>query len=246
MRQSFGARVQASLKAFWGGGDWAGSGLPGNITEARRSFDMVGTVVDWHSLIGEPSQNAAWYACVNWVAKNVNQAEPMVKRLFRDGSQQVLPEHPLLGLLNRPNPTMDRQGLMSGIVASLLASGNAYLGVERDGDGVPVELCWLSHTRVAMGKEAHSREPFDFWEFRQANGTVLRVPKADIVHLKLGIDPDDPRYGLSPLLSVQRQQYVLNQGVNYTANVLRNFGTAGTIITPKEANTVFDLGTCSS
>jgi hypothetical protein len=39
---------------------------------------------------------------------------------------------------------------------------------------------------------------------------------------------------------VRRQQYALNQGANYTANLLRNFGTAGTLITPTEANTTFD------
>lgn len=229
--------VQGGLKGFWGAQSASAST---SLPIVRRSFETSGTSVNWDALANAPTLNPAYFSAVAWVAKSVNQAEPNLKKRNRDGTEEVLNDHPLLRLLRRPNPYMDRQGLFAGLVMSLLTEGNAYLGIERDKEGLPVELCWLSPDRVAMCKEPNSTESFDHWEFRQANGTAVKVPKQDIVHIKYMVDPEDPRFGVSPMRALRRQQYILDQGTNYIASVLKNFGAGGTVITPTEANTIID------
>ncbi|MCX6380626.1 MAG: phage portal protein [Armatimonadetes bacterium] len=231
--------VEASKKAF-SGGDWVDSGLPGNISSSRRTFAIMGTSVNWSEMAGGLECNAALHASVSWLSKSVNQANPVVKARRRDGAEEAVSNHPLVQLLECPNPYYDGKTLLSGVVFSLIADGNAYLGVERDSAGQVVELCWLPHSRVSMQKEAQSREPFDYWEFRPPTGSAVRVAKADIVQIRMGLDPDDPRYGLAPLKALARQQYALEQGVTYTANILRNFGVVGAIITPSDPNVTLD------
>lgn len=231
--------VEVGKKAF-SGGNWVDGGAPGNVSASRRQFAVMGASVNWSEAAGGLETNAALHASVSWLCKSANQANPVVKARRRDGSEEVLGSHPLVQLLERPNPYYDRGTLLSGVVFSLVADGNAYLGVERDGAGRVAELYWLSHSRVTMQKEAQSSEPFDCWEYRPPSGAATRVAKGDIVHIRMGLDPSDPRYGLAPLKALVRQKHALEQGASYTANILRNFGTAGAIITPSDPNVIFD------
>ena len=196
--------------------------------------------MNFGELVGGLETNAALHAAVSWLAKSVNQATPVVKVRRRDGTEEVTAHHLLTQLLERPNSYYDGKTLFAGVVLSLVADGNAYLGIERDAEGQVLEICWLAHTRVTMQKDPQSREPFDFWEYRPPTGTPIRVPKRDIVQVRMGIDPEDPRYGLAPLKALVRQQYALEQGTTYTANVLRNGGTPMTILTPRDPDTLID------
>jgi HK97 family phage portal protein len=185
-------------------------------------------------------ENATALASFHWVAKNFLQGELRVLRRNGAGAFSPVFGHPLEEILSRPNGYEDGQRFLWTLLLHLLSDGNAYLGVERDAEGNLVELCCLPPSRVSMGKETGSREPFDFWEYRGANGLPLRVERADIKHLRFGVDPKDLRLGFAPFRALKRQQYTLDQASNYTANLLRNFGVPGGMITPKDPSVTID------
>jgi len=91
-----------------------------------------------------------------------------------------------------------------------------------------------------MKRDNNSTEPFDYYEFMQERGQVVRYEKDQIMHLRIGLDASDPLLGLSPFKSLKQSQYTLDQSVNYSANLMRNFGNAGIIITPKNPEQIFD------
>jgi HK97 family phage portal protein len=160
--------------------------------------------------------------------------------LDAEGEEQPIPDHPLIYRLKRPNPYYDGSVLKWAIFLSLLDDGNAYIGIESNGANEPQELYWLPHDQVRIKRRPRSTNLMDYYEYT-VNGKAQEYARDEIVHLRLGIDPDDPRYGMSGYKALKRQQYTLDQAVNYNANILRNFGTVGAVISPKNKEDSLDV-----
>lgn len=226
-------RLQAARKAFWGGGDWVSSDLPGTVNAPRRVYWIPGTRINWDTVTGDLWNCPAVQACLSWETRNGPQASPIVQEQQRDGSWQPVPGHPLVDLLMEPNQDYDWSVLLAGILLSLDLNGNNYLAIERTRGGKVGELWWLPHSHVEMPQKAG--EPWIYW-----GATRTEIPEENMVRQRFGIDPDNPKLGLAPLASSKRGVYTLQQAANYGANVLKNFGTIGMIISGKSQEVTFD------
>ena len=80
-------------------------------------------------------KNAIVYRCVNEISKGAS-AVPFV---IKDGDQ-ILEEHPLIDLLNRPNPLQSYSEFFNSLYGYLLLSGNAYILKVGSDMGTPQEL----------------------------------------------------------------------------------------------------------
>jgi len=136
-------------------------------------------------------RNAVAYRCVRMIAEAAASAPLKVGPA----------DHPLAGLLARPNPEQTGVELMEAFYGHLQVSGNAYLEVASiDGDA-PSELYVLRPDRMSVVPGVDGW-PVG-WEHR-SGAHVRRFERdpvtndAPILHLKL-FHPADDWYGLSPM-----------------------------------------------
>ncbi len=230
------------VKTVINGGNWVAGDAPGNRYSnwASRSFPLVGTAVNWDGITGDLFQNPAAASCYKWIWQNYCQATPQVKQYNSKGEEEIFTEHPLLELLQAPSPTYDYSRLMGIVIHDVLVDGNAYLGINRE-SVLPSELIRIDPNRIKPHKSSDAiTVPFDQWEYRDPKGQLRYVLVSEVVHIAMGVDPNDQRLGFAPYKALKRAQYTLDQASNYSASIMRNMGVTGGIISPKEPHTTFE------
>jgi len=154
-------------------------------------------------------QNAVVNACINKIANAIASID---RRLYqKKGSKLVLLEtHPLLDLLDKPNPTQSGDEFTRALIAYRQIGGNAYIR----GAGInylskkskpPTELTLLNPGQVKVEPSKDSYFP-KWFEFKPDASTVYTYPvekisgRSEILQLKT-FNPLNPWYGLPPMLA---------------------------------------------
>ena len=209
---------------FPGGGD-ARSGQFGSWDALLPS-----TRIDYAREAGDSTQSAVVMACVLWMARTFPEAPIQVKR--RMGAQlEVVPAHPLTALLARPNPYYSGILLWHATLTSFQVAGNAYWLKVRSRRGDVVELWYEPHYTIAPEWPNDGSQFLSGYRINRG-GTWYRVAVDDVVHFRYGIDPGNPRVGLSPLASAFREIFTDNEAANFSASLLRNMGVPGMLVSP--------------
>tara|TARA_Y100000004_G_scaffold96027_1_gene107546 strand:+ start:2958 stop:5585 length:2628 start_codon:yes stop_codon:yes gene_type:complete len=185
--------------------------------------------------IGDGSNNSAVVACLNVLATSF--AEPRIRVLTdkEDGDQEVVKQHPLSKLLDRPNPFTSGNLLAHYIVVALSAYGDAFLYKNRNSDGNVVQLVPLMPNLVEpKGNEDTLITHFKYAPHGGLGGNSIVVPTNDIVHIRNGIDPNNHRRGFAPLKSVLREILGDEAAGQYAAALLHNMAVPGVILSPKD------------
>lgn len=119
-------------------------------------------------------------------------------RLVQNGTMDELPGHPLVRLLNNPNPFRSRGQLWGTVVMDRLLAGNAYLLKAKGGLGQTAELWRLRPDRVRIVPD---RQTFIAgYEYKVGQESVF-YPADQVMHFKDLANPMDDYYGLPPLLA---------------------------------------------
>jgi HK97 family phage portal protein len=138
--------------------------------------------------------NAIGYRCVRMIAEAAS-AIPLL--LYQQNKELIT--HPLLQILQRPNPSQTQRDLIENIVSYLLVAGNSYIEVSRL-EGTPRELVVLRPDRVKVVAGSNGwPEAYDYSVY----GATARLHAENVLHLKL-FNPLDDYYGQSPLEAAQR------------------------------------------
>lgn len=165
------------------------------LTALSRPGEPVWTPRDYASLARAGFQkNVIAYRSIRLVSEAAASAPLRVV----DGGR-VMSAHPLLDLLNRPNPEQSGQTLFETLYGFLETAGNAYLEAVRL-DGAVRELYALRPDRMkAIAGEAGWAAGYEYGVdarktryMREADGF------APVLHLKL-FHPTNDHYGLAPL-----------------------------------------------
>ena len=90
-------------------------------------------------------KNAIVYRCVNEISKGAGAVDFMLKN-----DDMMVEEHPLLDLLNRPNPLQSSSEFFNSLFGFLLLSGNAYILKVGSEVGSPRELHLLRPDRIQI------------------------------------------------------------------------------------------------
>ena len=179
-------------------------------------------------------KNAIVYRCVNEIAKGASSVPFRIK-----AGEQILEQHPLINLLDRPNPLQSYSEFFSSLFGYLLLSGNAYILKVGAENGAPRELHQLRPDRIVIkggGKPIPEK-----YEYR-VNGRVEASYDVDqddgfseLKHIKLW-NPLDDYYGCSPLsasaIDVDQHNMSSKHNVNLLANGARPSGAV--IFKPKD------------
>ena len=178
-------------------------------------------------------QNAIVYRCVNEIA---NGAASIPFKAFQGDIE--LDDHPILGLLRRPNPMQEGVEFFQALYSFLLLSGNAY-PIRNDINGQPRELFLLRPDRIRI-QPSKTLIPKSYEYMVQ--GTVVRTydpdpitGESDLKHIKLW-NPLDDYYGLSPIMAgavdIDNHNAVNKHNLNLLNNGARPSGAI--IFRPKD------------
>ena len=141
------------------------------------------------------ARNPVAYRCVRLIAEAAASV-PLV--VFEAGRRS--PNHPLMRLLDRPNPEQGLPDLLEAFFGGLQTAGNGYLEAVQDDEGQPFELYALRSDRMKVVPGARGwPEAYDY----SVGGRNVRMTRqADgwmpVLHLKL-LNPLNDYYGFSPL-----------------------------------------------
>lgn len=165
-------------------------------------------------------------APVLWIARNFIEAKLSI---IDDG--EVTRDHEMIELIRRPNAYYSGVLLWMATLISYLLDGNAYWIIVRNNQRRPVELWYAPHWLIEP--VSHSETEFIQYYRYRPGGEQIDLDLDDVVHFRFGLDPDNPRKGMSQLKPAMREVFTDEEAGNFAASVLTNGGVPGLIISPK-------------
>lgn len=199
---------------------------------------MKRTRFDYRKEVGDMIDASVVTAPVQWVQRSLPEARLTVRMTKRDGSHDERADHPMLALIQRPNPHYGDLALWAATVFSYLTDGNAYWIKLRNLGGRPAELWYVPHWTMEPKGSIDGEEFISHYEYRPGTGQMVRYAPEDIVHFRHGIDPRNQRKGLSPIEGALREIFMDLESSNFVAALLKNMGVPGMVISPKSGGTV--------
>lgn len=140
---------------------------------------------DRQSLMGWFERNEVVYACIRKKCEAVVDPELIVEKQVGD-EWEAIQGHPLVALLQKPNPDDTYDTFMAAWVASEECTGEFFAEIVRDKSGVPIELYpldpWKMFPVYKGGKRA-------YWEFHSGTGAPVRLNLEDVLYRKKGVAP---------------------------------------------------------
>ncbi len=170
---------------------------------------------------------------VSWIMRTFTEAEAVVEARRLDRWTEVEP-HKLTALLKQPNQFYDGDALFKALVISYCLDGNGYILKRRNAIGEVLELWYAPHWMIEPKWPKDGSTFISHYEFRPGQGATQIIETRDVVHLRFGLDPRNPRKGFSPLRPLLREIFTDEEASNFAASVLRNQGFPGVVISPKE------------
>ena len=198
----------------------------------RTRFDYASEV--------DPLANSIVVACMGWICRNFPDAPVKITRRNRDGLIEDVPPSDtgpgrMLQLLERPNPYHSGVLMWYAVVGDFLL-GNAYIFKQRDALGRVESLWWIYNRLVEPRWDPSDPSTYIGWYDVRADGGIWLVPPGDMIHLRQGIDPLNPRKGRSQLASLFREIFTDDEAANMTASLMRNLGVPGVVIAPSNTS----------
>jgi HK97 family phage portal protein len=200
---------------------------------------MTRTRIDYRGEVGDPMRNSAVSAVSGWISRNFPEAPVVIRRQARPGDDALIfPSNTgpgqMLRLLERPNPYYSGVLQWMATITDFLR-GNAYWVKLRDESDRPVQLWWVPESLMEpRWNESDDTSFIDWYDYR-VDGKVFKIRPRDVIHFRQGIDPLNPRKGLSRFGALFREVFTDEEASAFTASLLRNLGVPGVIIAP--ANT---------
>lgn len=200
---------------------------------------LTRTRFDYRKAIGDGLDSSVVTAPIQWIQRAAPEASLTVKRKDRAGQVTQLDEHPMLALIARPNAFYGDLTLWTATVMSYCLAGNAYWIKLRNGIGRPGELWYVPHWLMEPKGSEDGTEFLTHYLYSPGGGhQPIRLDPADVVHFRQGMDPRNPRLGLSPIDGVIREIFMDLESSNFVASLLRNMGVPGVVISPKNGGVV--------
>lgn len=168
--------------------------------------------------------------------KPTKQADPCywkhLRKAYTDQTTDdtiAVPDHPFVSVLRKPNPILEKSGLLELTTLFLQLKGNAYWYVVLNRLGQPYQLWPLPAHRMwpVLGGD----NIFDRYELRYASETIKFDPD-EIVHFRLP-SPIEPIEGYSPTDGVRSAIETNQRYLEYEHALLENMGVPDILITPK-------------
>lgn len=216
---------------------------PSRILIAQHNLDRpVTTPRDYEKLSEEGySKNAVAYACVNKIATSLKTIRLVLYRkpTTPKGRLEEVESHPILKLLERPNPMMAGPTYWEAVAAYMLLSGNSYthaVGPQRDSAKNPRELWPLRPDRVQV-IPGRTGLPKGYEYSSGASKVIFPVDvtgaPSQVLHIK-SFNPLNDWYGMSPIEAAAFSIDQHNESGKWNLALLQNSARPSGILTLKQ------------
>ncbi len=161
------------------------------------------------------SKNEIVFACIEELATSA--AEPRIvgrRRRPRLGNQEIV-DHPMIALLNRPNPFLTRFQMWATVIMHLYLAGNAYVEKVRNNVGQVTELWIMRPDRLRVVPD---RTKFIAGYEYRIGAETYSLPAEDVIHFKMR-HPLDDFYGMPPMMAASGRIDI----DNYTRDFIKAF-----------------------
>lgn len=203
-----------------------------NLPRTKFNYKRdVGTGIGSSSIMGP----------VQWIQRAFSEAPLVIKRQKADSLEEIK-GHPLIELIKKPNPFYSGIELFWASIFSWATSGNVFWLLEKVGStGKPVRLWWIPSWIIDVKFPQDGSEFLSGYEYKPG-GKRISLDIEDVLHIRHGIDPNNPRLGISPLHSVMREVWTDDEASNFVAALLRNSGVPGIVVSPSDSDSSPQIG----
>lgn len=199
---------------------------------------LPGADHDYARAVGDRWRASAAAICLSWLARNAVKPDLRVCVEGPDGEDAPVEGHPLVALLDRPNPHYSYTQLLKHTILWYGATGNAYWVKIRSRAGLPVQLWPVPNPLIEPIAESGTAL-VDCYRYRPMGaGGHIDLPPSEVVHFRDGIDPDHPACGLSPLQAQDRELFTDNAIGTMVAALARNMGVPGLLVCPADGGMI--------
>lgn len=199
--------------------------------------NLPGSSFNWRNQAGDLMLNSIVAIGMDWYIRNWSQGVPTVRRPMPDGQVETVTDHPILQLLAQPTPNVPPSLVWSWILPDYQLLGNAYFRKVRV-SGRVVGLQYLAADMVRpVGNKVNPLIKYQY----TVDGTSYDIPLEDMIHIRYGRDPQDSRFGRSPITSVLREIATDNVAASAAFGMVRNGGMPSIMVGPDYKGGVEDL-----
>ncbi len=197
---------------------------------------LPATKIDFAAKVGDGLGSSVLAAPLNWIARNFPQAVPVVDEIEENEQWERVPRHPMVELLRRPNDFYSGHTMFAALSIDL-SWGNAYLLKIRNEADEVIQLWYVPRGQLVARWPRDGSKFISHYEYTVGGSRQTNVRPEDVIHFRFGLDPRDPRMGLSQLGALMREVYTDDEAANFAGSILRNMGIIGVVISPKEGGT---------
>lgn len=224
-------RISAAANVLFSGRGGGGS------TYSLRYLPAPTSRFNWQIEAGEIRSNPIVAVCVDFGARCLQQVQFKVVRRRRSGTEDEIDDHPVLQLIERPNPIHSRVDMLTLLYTDFMVEGTAFQFIADNRMGLAGELYWFDSRYTAPTFPTDGSEYLTGWKYTPAGtGRTRDYDESKIIVFRHGIDPVNDRLGMSPLRSCVREIAMTNLATGYTAGILKNSGASTLVITPENGS----------
>ena len=194
---TFGQRMRLALGTILGSSKSIATLIP-----TWQQGQPVWTDVDFGSMVQEGySRNELIFVCVS---KAANTASQVRLQVLNKATEEPIPHHPIMAILERPNPIMSQFDLWASVHIYLKLAGRAYYEKERSSSGQVVRLWplrpdWVKPIRGSSGSD----EPLRAYKFGPPGVEPAILEPRDVLDFRL-FHPLDYLKGHAPVVVAAR------------------------------------------
>lgn len=199
--------------------------------------NLPGSSFNWRNQAGDLMLNSIVAIGMDWYIRNWSQGVPTVRRPMPDGQVETVTDHPILQLLAQPTPNVPPSLVWSWILPDYQLLGNAYFRKVR----VSGRVVGLQYLAADMMRPVGNKvNPLIKYQYT-VDGTSYDIALEDLIHIRYGRDPQDSRFGRSPVTSVLREIATDNVAASAAFGMVRNGGMPSIMVGPDYKGGVEDL-----
>lgn len=209
----------------------------------NRLFGTQSSAISMNYLhkVGDGTECDVIMIPVLWAARRMAESPIGVRKV---DDQKIDFTHPLARLLKRPSPYYSGSAFRTAQTIEWMLDGNTYAWKIRGPHKEVLAEQFIPHWAIAPHVPVNGF--IDYYEYfpsgvmGRSGGRIQLLPE-DVVHLRNGVDPNNPTLGLSPLKILLREIYTDVEASEFTSMLLKNAGVMGVVISPKEGGGTFSL-----
>lgn len=179
--------------------------------------------LEFANRIGDLSANSLLCAAIRWLGNTIQEAPLTVREKNLDeagrGKSNAVADHPLANLWETPNEHYSGATLRKAIAFSWILNSNSYLIVNYNDFDEPTELWWEPHWTIRPVWPIDGSEFVSYYEVNR-NGTWMKVPVENVIHLRDGLSPYNQRVGFSGIPSILPELYGDGEAAAYYATLM--------------------------